>query len=68
MKVFADKSDVSAVITSCSMPETFKKSIESFLFFNTKPLKKLFIVHCSSKKTELMNALPFAIERYTNYV
>lgn len=44
--VFSDKSDTVAIFLSCSSTSLFQIAIGSFLYFNTQPLRKIFILHC----------------------
>ena len=44
MNKIVDKDDISMVITSCNRPELLRKTLESFLKFNTYPIKETFII------------------------
>ena len=56
---FSAESQVSALFTSCGETTDFRKVILSFLYFNTMPLKTIFIVdNCETPLDQLETVLP----------
>lgn len=64
---FSKDSDVTVVLTSCGRFDLLKTTIETFLQFNSYPVRK-FIITEDSGKEEVYNVIPKGLESYFSVI